>query len=99
MQNDTVRVVARVVAKSDKVEELRALLRSLLEPTRKERGCVMYELLHNRTDPMDFTFVEEWASDAAVDAHLQAAHVQQALLKLPDLAATAPDIRRYAVVK
>jgi quinol monooxygenase YgiN len=96
MQNDAVRVVARVVAKSDKVEELRALLRGLLEPTRKERGCVTYELLQNKTDPTDFTFVEEWASDAAVDAHLQTPHVQRALAKLPDLAAAAPDIRRYA---
>ncbi|TKB73563.1 MAG: antibiotic biosynthesis monooxygenase [Nitrospira sp.] len=99
METNMVRVVARVVARSDKVEELRALLHGLLEPTRQERGCVMYALLHNRTDPTDFTFVEEWANDAAIDAHLQTAHVQQALLKLPDLAAAAPDIRRYAVVK
>lgn len=95
MQNNRVRVVARVVARTDKVEELRGLLSGLLEPTRQERGCVTYELLHNRTDPTDFTFVEEWASDAAIDAHLQSPHVQQALLKLPDLAAGAPDIRRY----
>lgn len=99
MRNDAVRVVARVVARSDKVRELHALLRGLLEPTRKEQGCVTYELLENRTDPTDFTFVEEWANDAAIDAHLQTAHVQQAILKLPDLAAAAPDIRRYAVVK
>lgn len=58
-----------------------------------------YELLHNRTDSTDFTFVEVWASHAAVDAHLQTPHVQQALFKLPDLAAAAPDIRHYSIAK
>ncbi len=97
MENATVRVVARIVAKSEKVNELHTLLHGLLEPTRKEQGCVNYELLHNRADPTDFTFVEEWASQPAVGAHLQTPHMQQALLKLPDLAAEAPDIRSYSV--
>lgn len=98
MPNNGVRVVARVVARPGKVEELRALLQGLVEPTRREPGCVTYELLQNKTDPTDFTFVEEWRSEADLDAHLQASHVRQALSRLSDLAAAASDIRRYTVV-
>lgn len=99
MPDNGVRVVARVVARPGKVEELRVLLQGLVEPTRKESGCVSYELLQNRTDPTDFTFVEEWSSEADLDAHLQSAHLRNARSRLPELAVTDPDIRRYTVVE
>ena len=51
------RVIARIKAKSDAVSEVRELLCGLMEPTRKESGCISYELLQNRDDPTDFTFV------------------------------------------
>lgn len=98
MPDSGVRVVARVVARSGKEDELRAVLQGLVEPTRREPGCVVYELLQNRTDPTDFTFVEEWRSEGELDAHLQSPHVQGARSKFPDLAAADPDIRRYTVV-
>lgn len=70
MLDQAVRVVARVVARPGKEEELRTLLRGLIEPTRREPGCVVYELLQNTTDPTDFTFVEEWSSEVVDTKHL-----------------------------
>jgi quinol monooxygenase YgiN len=58
MSKTTIRVVARVVALPDKVEEVKSVLIGLIEPTRKEDGCIIYELLQNHADPTDFTFVE-----------------------------------------
>jgi quinol monooxygenase YgiN len=95
---ECLRVVARIVAKPDKVGELRSLLTDLIDPTRKEKGCRIYELLQNTTDPTDFTFVEEWDTDASLDAHLSAEHIQEALAKFPELTAAPPDIRRYRLV-
>ena len=98
MSDSGVRVVARVVARPGKVEELRALLQGLVEPTRMESGCVTYELLQNKAEPTDFTFVEEWRSEEDLDAHLQSPHLRQARSRLPELAVADPDIRRYTVV-
>jgi quinol monooxygenase YgiN len=67
MTNQTIHVVARFVALPDKVEELKAILLGLIEPTRLEAGVIKYELLQNQSDPTDFTFVEEWESEAALD--------------------------------
>lgn len=64
---------------------------------RTYKGCVGYQLLQNRMDPTDFTFVEEWLSDVAIDAHLATSHVQTAFAKAQPLLAAAPDIRRYSV--
>ena len=94
-----VRVVARLVAKPDKVEALTAVLLSIVEPTRKEAGCQSYELLQNNADPADFTFVEAWESGAALDAHMKAPHLTAALGKLGDLLGAAPDIRRYSALR
>ncbi|GAB4224897.1 MAG: putative quinol monooxygenase [Stanieria sp.] len=91
----SVRVVARVIALPDKIEQLKAVLIELIEPTRAEAGCIQYDLLQNTSDPTDFTFVEEWSSTAALEAHLTSQHLQKAINQINGLVAQPPDIRRY----
>ncbi|MDZ7961466.1 MAG: putative quinol monooxygenase [Aulosira sp. DedQUE10] len=98
MTNQTIRVVAHITALPEKVEEIKAVLLELIEPTRQEAGAIKYELLQNQNDPTDFTFVEEWASNEALNTHLDSQHLQQAVVKLEVLVAAAPDIRRYYLV-
>ncbi|OUL18632.1 putative quinol monooxygenase [Nostoc sp. 106C] len=98
MTNQTIRVVARVTALPDKVEALKAVLLALIEPTRQEAGAIKYELLQNQYDPTDFTFVEEWTSNEALNIHLDSPHLQEAAAKLEGLVAATPDIRRYYLV-
>lgn len=92
------RVIARVIAKPDTVTQVRTILASLVEPTRQEPGCLSYQLLQNRSEPADFTFIEEWASAEAEQAHFMTAHVSDTIRRLTGLLAVEPDIRRYTVV-
>jgi quinol monooxygenase YgiN len=87
------------VAKPDKIAETRQLLLGLVEPTRKEAGCISYVLLQNDKDPADFTFVEEWASAEALAAHMQMPYLQAALPRAMELSASPPDIRTYTVAE
>ena len=98
MSKTTLRVVARLAAFPDKVAELKSLLLSIIEPTRKEAGCIKYELLQNQADPTDFTFVEEWESADLLELHLGSTLVQDAVQKLDGLAVGPPDIRRYELL-
>ena len=98
MTNTSLRVVARITARPDTVEQVRTILLGLVAPTRAEEGCVTYELLQNRSDPADFTFVEEWASDVALERHHTTAHIRAAFPKLEALVAAAPDIRTYSLL-
>lgn len=95
MTNPTLRVVARLIAVPEKVDALKTVLLALIEPTRQESGCISYELLQNQFEPTDFTFVEEWTSNEALDNHLVSAHIEAAIAKLEGLIAAEPDIRRY----
>jgi quinol monooxygenase YgiN len=95
MDNQRVRVVAHITAQPDRAAEVKALLLRLITPTRAEAGCLSYELHQSETDPADFVFIEEWRSGAAIAAHMQSPHVQEAFSKVPPLLAAPPDIRRY----
>ncbi len=92
------RVVAHLTAKPDTIELTREVLLGLIEPTRAESGCIMYELHQNAADPTDLTFIEEWTDDAALDAHLQTTHIAEAIEKLSHTLAEPPDIRRYKLI-
>ncbi len=99
MLESSLRVVARIKAKPDKIDEVRELLSGLIEPTLKESGCMSYELLQNRKDPTDFTFTEEWESDSAFDSHARTEHIRDVSPKLKEIVAEGPDIRVYSVVR
>lgn len=94
-----VRVVARFHARQGLEEKLAAVLEKLVEPTRAEAGCRLYELWRNREDPAEFTFVEEWDSREALAAHGETAHIQAGRRAMADLLDQAPDLRLYDLVR
>ncbi len=100
MKIDTsLRVVARAKAKPDQAVKVREILGARVEPTRREPGCLSYELLQNNTDPTDFVFVEQWASASAEQAHFATSHIESALQQLVGLLAAEPQISQYRLVK
>lgn len=99
MTPDTsLRVIARARAKIEHVAQVREILSALVDPTRRESGCLSYELLQNASDPTDFVFVEKWASAAAEQAHFATPHVSAALQQLVGLLAAEPEICRYTTL-
>lgn len=95
MKNQTIKVVARLQSKPGKEAELKTLLQGLITPTRNEPGNLSYDLLVNREEPAEFTFVEEWQDDTALNEHFETSHVKMALQKLPVILAEDMDLRTY----
>ncbi|MEH1841006.1 MAG: putative quinol monooxygenase [Nostoc sp.] len=95
MTNQTIRIVVHIIALPNKVEELKAVLLELIEPTRQEAGVIEYKLLQNQDEPTDFTFIEEWTSDEALNTHLDSPHFQAVTAKFEGLITATPDIRYY----
>jgi Uncharacterized conserved protein len=52
-----------------------ALVRPVIEATRKEKGCIHYELLASIDDENQFMFFEKWTDAGSLDAHLQTPHI------------------------
>jgi quinol monooxygenase YgiN len=75
MNKSTLKVVAIAETSIDKAMELKKVCLGLIEPTRKESGCISYELYEDTTNPGKFTFIEEWESQEHLDIHLKTPHL------------------------
>jgi quinol monooxygenase YgiN len=92
MSAKTVTVVATFQAKPGKEAELKKALIGLVAPTRKEAGCINYDLHALPEDPAKFLFHENWTTKAHLDTHLQSAHIQALLPRVAELAVAKPEI-------
>jgi len=92
-----IRVVAHFKPKPGKLAEARDLLLGFCVPTRAEKGCVFYDLHENPYDPEDLAFIEEWDSEADLDAHGESVHIQEGRKRMPELMETV-DVRRYSFI-
>ena len=68
-------VIARMQARPDRIEDLRVELDNLIAATRREAGCINYDLHVHADDPTVFAFHETWADRDAWEAHDDADHV------------------------
>lgn len=75
MNKNTLKVVAIAETSADKAAELKNVCLRLIEPTRKESGCISYELYVDNNNPGRFTFIEEWESQEHLDVHLKTPHL------------------------
>lgn len=85
-------VVAEFQAKEGKEAEAEAALLALIEPTRKEAGCVQYDLHVMRDQPGRFLFYENWNSRADLERHSASAHLTALGAKVPELFAAPPRV-------
>jgi len=75
MSGNSLTVVAIAETSADKAEELKTICMGLIEPTRKEKGCISYDLYQDTTNPGRFTFIENWQSKEHLDVHLKSPHL------------------------
>jgi quinol monooxygenase YgiN len=93
MSAKSITVVATFEAKPGKENELKRALLTLIAPTRKETGCINYDLHQSPDDPRKFLFHENWTDKKSLDAHLQNTHVQVLLPRVDELCGAFPEIK------
>lgn len=69
-------VVATLTAKPGKRDALIAGAKPCIAETRKEKGCVSYELFQSTSDPDTFNFVERWETREHLTAHFDTPHLK-----------------------
>lgn len=73
----TVSVVARLQAESGMEDQVRHECLALIAPSRREEGCINYDLYESMDDPTVFVFIENWLSREHVEKHLEMPHCQE----------------------
>lgn len=92
---DIILVIANLNVREESVSSTIAVMRDLAAASRREPGCVRYEVLQHAVLPSQFVAVEEWRGEAAVDAHLKSGHFKAALAQLEPLLTGPPQLARY----
>lgn len=78
-------VVAKSIVKQDQVEAYKQLTVKLIEETRKEAGCISYDLFQDTNNPNILTFIEKWVDKPSLDAHMKTPHFTEIVPILKDL--------------
>lgn len=74
------------MAKVGHENEVLSVFAKLTEESRKEAGCVMYQVHRHKTEPRKFFVYEQYKDDAALEAHRASPHfLQYAKKELPKL--------------
>ena len=85
VHESTVHVLALFTAAPGKEAELEEVLMALLEPTRKEAGCIDYHLHVSDDDPRTFLFYENWRTRKDLDEHLEMPYLKAFIARHPEL--------------
>ncbi|MFZ0685710.1 MAG: putative quinol monooxygenase [Terriglobales bacterium] len=74
------------MAKIGREAEVAAIFEKLTTESRKEPGCLMYQVHKHKTDQRRFFIYEQYKDDAALEAHRTSPHFMQfAKKELPKL--------------
>jgi quinol monooxygenase YgiN len=68
-------VIATLRARPEKLSQLLDAAKAVIAGTRKEDGCIFYDLHQSVTDPDQLVFVERWSSREALAKHFEAPHM------------------------
>ncbi len=69
-------IIARIQAKPEKLDLIKSEVLKLIEPTRKENGCIQYDLHQNNEKPEIFVFYENWESLELWKKHMENQHLK-----------------------
>lgn len=83
-----IQVVAKKFIKEGFAEDFIETARELVELTRKEEGCIRYDLCQDTSTPEIISFIEAWESADHLKAHMQTDH----FLRLVPLLATYSEV-------
>ena len=73
--NKSLTIVARIESRVDRIQLVKSELIKLIEPTRKEKGCIQYDLHQDHDNPAVFLFYENWESRELWQKHMSNDHL------------------------
>jgi quinol monooxygenase YgiN len=73
---DQLTIIATLTAQPEFKDELWAAVEAVVKGTRQETGNISYNVYIDTANPLKWTFIENWKSQAAIDSHNASEHFQ-----------------------
>jgi len=62
------------IAKKDSIDKMKELLTAMVEPSKAEDGCILYDIFQCKERAEKFFAVETWRDEAALEGHKSTTH-------------------------
>jgi quinol monooxygenase YgiN len=86
-------IIARIYIKPGRETDFISAAKSLVESSNKESGCEFYQLYQNPYEKTNFTVVETYKNQAAVDAHFSMTYFKEFGPKISDITSRPIEIK------
>lgn len=70
------KIIATIIIKEEFRSELMDVFKSVVDATRKEPGCISYNLNQDVKDATKYVILEQWKDQSAIDSHNESTHFQ-----------------------
>jgi quinol monooxygenase YgiN len=84
-------LLVRFEAKEGAGEKLEASFAKAIKLSRKEKGCLAYDLNRDPKMPSHYVLYERWQNLSSLEAHLKSAHIAAMLTELNESRAGPPE--------
>ena len=71
-----IHLIATLKIEPASLDKIARIVRPCITETRKEPGCISYDLHQSLSDPGTLIFVERWKDMASLDAHFETPHLK-----------------------
>jgi quinol monooxygenase YgiN len=92
-------IIAKSILKPGKKEDFKVLIEELIRESRKEKGCISYNLYEDINHSNILTFIEEWKDEEAIKLHNESKHVTGIVPKLSELREGKSEINLYKLIE
>lgn len=89
-----IKIVAKNYIKKDKKDDFLKLTKELIIESRKEDGCIAYDI-YESIDGLCLTFIEEWKDEEAIKSHNSSNHFITIVPKLAEFLDGEMDVTLY----
>lgn len=90
-----VTVIAQFFVKENNINEFLAKCRELIKYTRREAGCVSYELQQNTEQANHYVFLEQWKSKTDLELHFATPHFSSIVPVLVEYCEQTPVVQTF----
>jgi quinol monooxygenase YgiN len=87
-----IKVIAKITIKENMINDFTRGALELVTESKKESGCITYQLFQDVNIKNEFTFIEEWLTPEALHNHMNSKHFQDIMPKLSALSEKELDI-------
>lgn len=92
-------IIATMTAKPGKAEALGEALRALVPPSRRDVGCINYDLHRSLEDSSVWVMYENWTSIEALKLHESSSHFQHFKTQLADLTTGGVELQNLTKIE